>query len=262
MMKGFAENTYVKKKKGTNWEQFFIKSIFDDGAVELATVTPTDGTILHDAIEKIEREEFTSSYQTITNQITVLDTYPAIDAVNSNEMQNMYDKALVMIGLLKLVRAHESPDVRILTSPSTRVIALNDFGVGKLVITPGTLNIVEHKDMDHVLAVEFDGVKSKYGLAPCSNKTFTSVMWRAKVIDDRDKANCEHVTKELYGKEFGHKQRVITPTIKIGYICAVNFKEINENDEILIFRPGIAKKEPKKREAILSLKSEAKKPRN
>jgi hypothetical protein len=138
---------YVKKKDDSAWTMFFIKDI--DGAsgeIQLNPVNQNSGLIEKDQVESVLLQPFLKEWQAVasTHKIKILDYKHAL---HSAEYSDKMMDGVIISGLADLVEANEAEKdkTRIFTSPSKKVIVLEDVKAGKLVLCPASSHIGEPK---------------------------------------------------------------------------------------------------------------------
>jgi hypothetical protein len=274
LLKGFAVGNFVRLRTSSNWEQFEILAIEEDGTVQLRAVNAVDG--LPGDIASVSRDTFISDYVITTHNIEVQANYPDKDATNSRALREAAVKGALQSCLYQLVQAHPAPNARVFKSPVKSVIALQAYAQGKLVITPGTLTVsIDRSTSDRAniphdraivvkpVAAHYLDLDFRFLLVPVQTNDFINIMWCAKVVKNREEANCEMIERKCvqsvsieslpYAKPSRAPAGAKAPTplnpVTFGIQCAWNFKDIQENDEIVIYRfhqPSGASKRQKK----------------
>ena len=257
-MRGFSAGDFVKKRKESNWCQFQIKAIADNGDVDLNPVDRHDGVVKHDELVTVARDKFMTEWHETAAKIEVVTNYPGNDAAKSKALPEYTMKKTIATCVQPLVKQYPAPSVRIFSAPEKTVIALSDYDdAGSLVLVPATMNVgaKDPKAVPLLRAVEatVGGAPSGFLLLPYSSKEFDSPMWHVKLLHDREECNLELVPKDVYAKPASTKDRSTNPALVVGVPCAVNFVPIKKNTELLLFRPKPSVPSKPKREAPVQL---------
>ena len=133
-------------------------------------------------------------------------------------------------------------------------------------MAPATLSITVGKNIKKTIPIKsveatIEGNSSvKFILSPWTSDEFCCAMWNVKVVHEKDSANMELVNKTVTSKMPSTTERNMNPVIKCIIPCAVNFKEIKEHEELVLFKPKIhVEKNDKRSSIVLSDKREANK---
>jgi hypothetical protein len=238
--KGVSVNSYVVKAKGAvATEQWLIKDISDDGSVAMCKVDRF-GAALDEQAVTLQLEAFLQTYKVVPKPIRLLKNYPSIDAKNSTIFDDTLLKCIVASSVATLVKAVPLPSVKIIDQPCVGVYATTAYDAGQLKLTPATTSIVEKSNKAPPLkAAEatIDGVAHKFVLIPVPNSNeFVCPMWNLKIVHDLKFANMAMVSTPVYSKAPTISVDGDSPIMTCNIPCALNFKEVNENDELVLYK--------------------------
>jgi hypothetical protein len=246
---GFSIGVVVEPKKVAEDEdiQYMIKYINDDGSVGAQRIDH-NGAESKD-ITIIEMDELVNKYRHTQKKIALVEGYPENAAIESDEFKNMILRGAVALALKRLsaddAGAYMKMQWRSQKYPKERLFAVIAAKAGKIRIVPITHKFAEQSG-SNVLEVVVDGVK----LMPQRNVTSqcTSEFFLMRIVHEEQKANMKMRT---------FKETVDGIVVQIP--CAVSFKVVAENDEVVLYKPAPNKITPKAKAVAAVLEPAVKK---
>ena len=261
--KGFNINMIVVKKKGGDkCDQWKIHAIAEDGTVELLKVY-FDGSVAEKIEKVVEIDPFLEEYKEGT-KIETIKSYPKADPRNNCDLKIMVAKGQMQAVILRMLNDYDTPKVWIMSAPEKKVLSNAEVQKGDMIIVPATMLIEVHEiGSKHTCPRKSIECKSedmglRFFLNPQSNsKEFVNPFWNIKMVGKREEANME-LEERVYRMKLptgGIKN--CNPEQGIQVFVAVNTKKIVKNEELVIFKEGLAEvdKTKKATSAIIDVKS-------
>ena len=264
MNKGFKPGMHVMKLKGQKTTQWKIKTIHENGAVDLSAVC-IDGTITTETYSQVQLDSFLEGYREVA-KTKIFEFYPAADPANGcSDLDVIVWKGKVAECIGKLMQDNMPSSAFIMIEPEKKVIAGKDYGVDEFVLVPSTLNIgvepITSKKTCPSKSVECtcDDLKFKAFLHPMGNtETFTSLFWNMRSSSKVEDTNMmlKTVSYRFKAPTAAARNMSVESTMKMQ--IAVNNKPIRKHDEIIIYRVGDDEKGTKRSQAALITPKQAK----
>jgi hypothetical protein len=243
----------IDKKTQQQWK---LVGIEEDGAMELANVA-ADGSIGSDK-KAVPLDDFLTTYQECKAK-QFLCNYPASDAMHDHELQKKEVMGITATLLCTLMRKHRAPNVKILALPAKAVYASAKFEVGEYVAVPASNNFSNelNKEMDvrmnQLKAIQIDiampdRIETVYIKEQSTTKEFAAQFWNMARTENRNKANV-HIC--LMDVSFRPPTTAATNTNKIIVVkvpCAVNFRTIDTDAEVMLYAPKLKNVETSKKQ--------------
>ena len=245
---GFSIGTVIEPKKVEEHEdiQYAIKYINDDGSVGARLIEPSGGESKDITI--LDIDTLVKQYRKASKQIALLGGYPDNAAIDSDELQNMIVKGAVAFAIKRLVvdSAYTTMKWRVQKSPKERLVALNAADKKCLRVVPITHKLGTDPSDDVIDVVVVGGVK--FLLQRNVSKDCCSEYFIMRVVHDKRDANMEiKIFTEI----------VEGITVKVA--CAVNFKDVKANGEVVLFKPAPTKAAAKSKAVVAVLEPPVKK---
>ena len=265
--KGFMVNGHVVEIKGVSINQWLVHDIDENGDVGLKKLSRFGAVESVDATpEIVSLEAFLKRFKVADKTITFNKKYPANDASKSKDLDDAYNKALVMACTKRLNDVTPAPNVAVMEEPRIGVFAMSDYAAEGLTMVPITSSIaVENPSKPMGLksyAATLSESSSRFTLNPQHNTdTFVCAMWSVKVVHDEDHANMAIVDRFMFVKPPVSQQREKSDSMTCQIKCLQNFKDIKAHDELVVYKPKHVLSVADKRMSV-SLESKAKKPKS
>jgi hypothetical protein len=260
MNKGFNVGLFVSLKKGKDTNQWQIVEIAGCGDVIIAPVM-TDGTVSPEigSHTRIVVDDFLERYREVAHKLELLEGYPANDALATEEFHEVLAKSSVAFGLVSLAAQYGTPaDLRPILKPSKAVFTKASFGAGELVLVPSTTSMScdarknIQKDLNKLCisceVAHLNGRTLTVTLNPiASGKAKSGIVWLIASKPNKCDCNCELVTKTVVMKMPSHKAQNANPKFDVRIPCIVNFKKIQQGEELVLHRVAQAAKDAKRK---------------
>ena len=265
--KGFSLGMYVTQKKDNNRGtlQRKILSINDNGNVKLGTVGP-NGELAVDVndvmqTEIVDHSKFTEPYKIVT-KIEFLPQYPANDIKNDTDNVNMELRCVLFSAVLCLSRKYDPPDARIMMKPAGGVYAQKVFAVGEYVCVPvchfSSIARKEAKHGDGTSHAECKVGDHEFVIAnERSSEKCASQFWSIRIGSDKKGCNCQIEMKDTRNRKPTVEPKNMNEIQTTAIGCIVNYKQIEVNEEIVVYKPSIKKREQGSKPVRVVLESRA-----
>ena len=243
----------IDKKTQQQWK---LVAIEEDGSMELADVAK-DGSLGSDK-KIVPLDDFLAAYQECKAK-QFIGNYPAIDAMHDKELPKKELMGITASLICTLMRKHRAPDVKILSMPAKAVYALTKFDVGEYVAIPASNNLsneggkeMEAK-MNQLKAVKVvigmpERAETVYIKEQSTTKEFAAQFWNMARTENRAKANVEISPIDV---SFRPPTTASTNTNKVIVVkvpCAVSFRAIDADAEIVLYAPKLKNVETAKKQ--------------
>jgi hypothetical protein len=248
--KGFKVGNRVMKNKEDKCIQWVIKCIENDGTVKLLKLN-VDGSESNGELVIVQLDAFLDEYK-LAVKIETNGNYPAAYPRNNmNDMKSHVAKGKIIEIMMDMLEKNILPEIIIMEKPERKVISKKLYAIGALKLVPATLSVEVVRASSNKecprrsLEIEITELDSKVWLHPSANSDdFVTPFWNCRMVNARKDANVELVTSEYKYKHVTCNAQFGKDIVVIKVITGVNFKEINVNDEIIIFKdmPEVAKK--------------------
>ena len=245
---GFSIGAVIEPKKTKEDQdiQYAIKYINDDGSVGAQRIMPSGGEDKEMTIIGIDN--LVNHYRQAAKRITLHEGYPDNAAIESDELQNMVVRGVVGLAMKRMHADGEYTTVkfRAQKSPKERLFALSAADKKCLRVVPITHRFGTVPSTDALDVVVVDG--ERYLLQRNVSKGCCSEFFVMRTVHERKDANMELKT---------FKETVEGIDVKVP--CAVNFKDVKANDEVVLFKPAPPKAAPKAKPVMAVLEPPSKK---
>ena len=240
---GYKVNDVIERKSSDESKdvQFRIAYTNEDGSSGCRRIL-FDGSAAKD-LTIIEMNDLVKNYRHCKKEIRLLEGYPDNNISESDSFKQLLLKSQVVIALNMLHRSKDFQPIvyRIQKSPKERVFACKSVEKGGLRIVPMTTKVSDFLIKD---STEAHVGSNKFALQRIASNKCASEYFYIRVVHDAKLANMK---LQMF------KARVDCMNVKIQ--CAVNTKDIAEDDEIVLFRSKATdetkEKEPKSQLAVL-----------
>lgn len=246
--KDIVEGSYLQLKKQETdvppamQDMWQITEVLGDGTVKAAKVMPDGKT--HDAITSLPLAEVDNFYK-ICKPRVFAKGYPSTDATHDRDLIVSEYKGMVFGAINALLRKFGSTNARVIVKPFKAVVASEKFKAGAYVAVPASRFIVSDTDaqknqtkyVDVTINGGADDLKMCIAPSPPTDE-FVVQYWCLRTEHDRDKCNCEIKAKQIKTKSPVFSDKNFNPGhIELTIPCAVNFKAIDVDQEIVLYIP-------------------------
>ena len=235
---GFSDGCTVKN----NDVLFRVLKMCDDTGVTVQDITTNSkATKPH----VIKFADFASNFTLTVHSIETLDAWQDKVPAKSGQYADLLARGYIQVAMAMVGSASGSPNIKIQTKPARAVFAQQATVSGKLVCVPETMKVLVAEDASKPLptgalacTVPANVCGNRVYLLPTFSDKFAVPAWAIRSTENEDDANMEIQTKTV--KITSAINKALT-AVSIGVPVLVNKRRLAADDELLIFRPPIAK---------------------
>jgi hypothetical protein len=258
--KGYKVGMYLQMKPTRNDDktavtidhtQWKVTTIGDDGSFELTDVA-ADGTLC-DSKSEVALEEIVELYRPCRAK-EFLDKYPGIDANNDNELVKIEFKGMVASALMAM--KFVPPAARIMMKPSRGLYATKDFDIGEYCVAPLSRSIVvdpKGPTKGIRVGINYAGAPVVFINPDLPSTEYASQFWVIRAVDNEAMANCEYKERTLLMSRATDDEKNGKETIQFVIPVICNVKEIEKDDEIIVYKAAVAAAPAAKKRAVKML---------
>ena len=251
---GYSEGDMVKD---TNGMLFQLVSMHVDHVV-LRAVLP-DGQ--SGKQENVDYDRFGTDYRKTSAKVEVMADWADRIPLKQAAYQETSAKAYITIAMLHY-SGESSSGLRINTKPVRSVFAEEAFAANKLCLVPHTNRIAGANvagqapvgGLECLVAPHGRQEKRKFYAMPTFGESFVAAAWAVRTTVDQEHANVTVVKKQVSVSVAGKGQP--DSTVDVSLPILTNPKRIKVGEELLIYAPPAAKKEPQKQAIKLTLSAQ------
>ena len=231
--KGFRCGEHFKEKKSSGLDQWRLVDIEGDGTVKLLKVKLLDGS-LGDESKTVAPSEFIKDY-TATEKIVYFPSRdPELDKKVIDELTIVNYKGMVATALHMLLAKYPSPQVKTLKKPFVTVFAKGAFAAKSQLWIPAStsISIVPSTEATaNKTIVRIEGIEAAFATI---GRDGNSAYWSMKRNPEQPNCNCHVVLKQVKCKPATLGERFTSEAVTIVIPCIENFKDVEENEELVV----------------------------
>lgn len=256
---GFKPKDIIEPKKSTEGcdEQYEIQYINDDGSAGVSRINPFGTVTVNVPLKHLQMNQLVNDYRAAKHKIELYEDYPDNKASESDAFTHALQRGAVVFAMHRLQTEKKYPTCTfsLQKHPTSRVFlggSESTHKANKLRVVPLSHKFGEplQRGSEGQLHVVADGVKLPI-TRNVSDKSI-SEFFVMRTVYEKKFANMELEWFEVTVKVDTDK------SVLVKVPCAVNFKAIEPNDELVLFKTS-PKKVEKDKVTMVNLEPQAKK---